>query len=183
MHTQPITDVKELQKFKEVVLGLMDGPWDFQVDRVAAKGWWAIPVESSAHFSKEEAQRLAIAIRHLGCSECLAVATEPLAQHPEGFKLSPTPEALLAFSQECGLFNFMLFEPGLHFAILCTTEDYFVVAGPKGFAEEALGLSVEVAREQFERFASHWPEGKNWGALRNMLKAVSKRYASLPPRS
>jgi hypothetical protein len=58
--------------------------------------------------------------------------------------------------------------------VLCTSKDYYIVAGPQDFVTKAVGSSIETAREKFVQFAADqfWPEAEG----KNFI-AVAERYA------
>lgn len=67
----------------------------------------------------------------------------------------------------------MIIPDDREFAIVCTTGDYFLVAGNKQFVESVLGKSVHQARAEFEEFATNL----TWEAER--LTAVSRKYSGM----
>lgn len=151
---------------------VVDRPWHLKTEWLREKDWTAVPVEKGRHFEEPDAESVSGALRAIGCAECYAVATESMGEYPSAYRLAPTKEDLLAFSDECAGLNFVLIDKGPSFAILCTSEDYNVVAGPPDFVTTALGMSVEAAREAFRDFASdEWWEGR--------LLLVAEKYERL----
>jgi hypothetical protein len=151
----PIVDHHECSKLEELIKPLLESPAHLNPAWVKQHGWVAVPVESAAHFANEDASRLAKAMQAAAVLSCFAAATEPLENFPHCFTVDATTEGLLAFSRECAHFNFLLSPASLSFAVLCTVFDYFIVAGPQAFVENALGCDIDKARARFLEYASN----------------------------
>lgn len=158
----------------KLIEGMVEKPYHLNLDWLRARGATAVPVESAFHFDQLDASRLAAALHASGYGECLAVATEELAAMPACYRVETTEEGLLDFSRECGHFNYVLVTEDRAVAVLCTSEDYFVVSGPEHFVAAAVGGGVDEARRHFLDFASDeaWPS-----ELREALLSVHRRYA------
>jgi len=165
-----------LARSDSLLVELLDGQDDFNVEHVRKLGWVVVPVESASHFDDRDILLIEAAAAALGCSNCLAVRIEHLDE-PKCYAVALSREDLADFSQQCGLFKYMLLTPEPLFAVLCTTEDYFLVAGPEEFVSAAVGGSIRDAQNAFQRFASDtaWPLG-----ARKFYQAVSERYSNLP---
>jgi hypothetical protein len=124
------------------------------------EGWVAIPVESVAHFGRHHVQRLHNAWREYGCGVASAVLLEPLRGVPEVKEIVTTVEGLTEFSRSFAHFNVVLVTASPNAAVICTTDDYFVVAGPESFVTVAVGGAIAEAYERFASFFSHpaWTE-------------------------
>ena len=88
-------------------------------------------------------------------------------------EVDATAAGLFLFSEECAHFNFVLLPEDHSFAVVCTTYDFFLVAGSKRFVETATGKGVAAARSDFDVFASDdsWEEPD-----RLRLVEISRRY-------
>jgi len=169
---QAISDPKIVQKLASMIEGMVDKPWHLNSDWIAMKKWVAVPVEKGRHFEEGEAEATAQALQAMGCEECFAIATEPMGEYPHCYRVPATKEGLLDFSSECASLNFVLTPEEQSFAILCTSEDYNVVAGPLAFVERVLGADIQTARRKFLEVASdEWWEGR--------LLEVARRYEEL----
>lgn len=171
---EPLTDPAEVSRLMSLIEEVVDKPWHLKMDWLARHKWAAVPVESASHFDETDAELLAEATTSIGCQECYAVATEPLLPEELCYEVRTTKEGLLDFSTQCFSLNYVLIPEDRSFAILCTSEDYYIVAGPRDFVTKAVGSSLETAREKFMQFATDqaWPE-----AERKNFIAVAERYA------
>jgi hypothetical protein len=84
---------------------------------------------------------------------------------------------LWAFSEQCAGLNCLLLPADASWAILFTSEDYNLIAGPSDFVQQVLGDSLQAAWTRFEAFAA---DAIGW---RNSLLQVAARYRpfSEPP--
>jgi hypothetical protein len=135
--------------------------------------WIAVPVESALHFNDSDAQTISKAILQVGIKCAFAIATENVEESISYFKVPMSSEGLLAFSKQCSHFNYIICPSNEFFAILCTVDDYFLVAGPESFVVDATGMSVSDAYRAFRDFASNsdWPR-----ETRLRLLTVSDTY-------
>jgi hypothetical protein len=152
---------------------VVDKPGDFKTEWLVRNNWAAVPVEGAMHFNEEDAHRLSEAIQAAGFDECFAIATEALENFPSCLRVGTSSLGLLAFSRECAHFYFLLTPKTREFGILCTVDDYYVVAGPRSFVNRAVCSSLDEARSSFLEFASSegWPE-----VTRNHFLSVAQRY-------
>jgi hypothetical protein len=170
---EPVTDAASLQKARALLDGIVKNRHDLHVEWLANKAWVAVPVESASHFDGDDARRLAAALAEANIQECFAVATEELKGSHICYRVPATVDGLLAFSWECGSFNFALVSHDRSFVVLCTSDDYFLVAGSMAFVSRAVGGDLARARASFEQFAqdASWP-----AAVRDALLLVSQKY-------
>jgi len=157
-----------------LIKDVVDKPWHLTMEWLARCRWAAVPVESASHFDEKDAELLSQAAASVNCYECLAAATEPLENTILCYRVPTTQEGFLEFSYETTALNYVLLPEDRSFAVLCTSEDYYIVAGPRDFVTKAVGSSIETAREKFLQFAADqfWPE-----AERKNFIAVAERYA------
>lgn len=168
----PVTDLKLIALLEAAVTPLLDGPWHLRVEELARRSWAAVPVEKGRHIEPDAAEPLAAALQQQTSGPCYAVATEPTGQQPRCYLVGTSAEALLSFSHECAGLNFILVPRELGFALLFTSEDYNVYAGPRQFLEAVVAQPLKEARSAFEQYADDpWWEGR--------LLQVHERYAAL----
>ena len=169
----PIKEPSELDKAFSLIEELVQQLGDLKLGWLINHGWAAVPTEGAMHFNEKDAQRLSDAMIWIGCFECLAVATEPLQETTLCYRVPTTKEGLLEFSWECGSFYFILVPRNRDFAVVCTADDYYVVAGPRSFVEQAVGCELKEARKRFLKFAKDesWPE-----SVREHFLLVARRY-------
>src|SRR5438034_10996889 len=162
MQIEPINDPSEIARILAMSDEVVEKPWHLKQDWVALHNWVAVPVESASHFYERDAELLSQAMASLGCSECFAVATERLENSILFYRVLTTLDGLLEFSHETTALNFVLLPDDRSFAVLCTSEDYYIVAGPRNFVAKAVGTTIDTARKMFLRFADDqtWPESE-----------------------
>lgn len=168
-----IPDPQVIEAVSHRAACLFDQPWRLRTDAVTARGWVAVPVEKGRHVEPEDAPRLALALRQQGATICYAVATEPLDDASRCYQVAVSEEGLLEFSYRCAGLNYLLVPADLRFALLFTSEDFNLYAGPAAFVTHALGSPLAAAWAAFEAYA----DDPTW---RGRLLAVYRRYRSLP---
>jgi hypothetical protein len=111
-----------------------------------------------------------------------AVALEPVFPHPSVYAVDVSLPGIQAFNRETSHLNFVLLDENVTCAIICTTDDYFVVAGVAEFVQIILESEIDEAFAAFERFATdpHWSE-RSRRMLLSILKALRADYPMLPP--
>lgn len=174
MTIERVTDVARVQDLLHLANEATDTPSDLNLDWLRTKNWVVVPVESAYHFTDSHAALLARAFQKAGCKECFAVATEPAEYTSACYWLPATHNGLLEFSRECGSFNYLLLPADHSSAVLCTSEDFFIIAGPRDFVVGAVGAGIEEARNEFLDFAraETWPP-----VVREGLLNVYERYS------
>lgn len=130
-------------------------------------------MESGQHFDRSDARHIAKAARYFGAYRLRAVLLEDLQDVRNHLEVDASEEGLFAFSRECAHFNFALLPEKRSFALICTTNDYYLVAGSKVFVEKCTGKDVASARSEFERFAR---DNFRTDRDRNRLIEVSRLY-------
>ena len=144
----------------------------FVTEFLEAQEWLVIPVESGQHFDECDVECLANAAAAQGESKLRAILLESLKGVGDHLAVDATAEGLLLFSRECAHFNYALLPENYSFAVVCTTREYFLVAGSKEFVETATGKRVVQALSDFEAFACD----DSWSASdRSHLAEVLRR--------
>ncbi|MFM6348108.1 MAG: hypothetical protein ACKPFK_23645 [Dolichospermum sp.] len=170
---EPINESAKLEESFALIVDLVDKPEDIRLDWLKDHNWAAVPVEGACHFNEYDADNLAKALSFINCHSCLAVATEPLKNSTLCYKVKTTKEGLLAFSWECGSFDFVIISEDKTFAIMCTVNDYYVVAGQRDFVTVAVGGSILEARQKF----LHFIQDDSWeNKTKKHLLEVFHRY-------
>ena len=171
----PITEPLEVEEYRKLVGAMMltqEEACEFNANWISERGWKVVPVESMARLPQPDIPRLASALKP-GSSHCVAVATEPLGDMPGYYLVSIDETDFLAVNRELGLFRFLLTDGGRSWAISCT-EWYNLFAAQPALLEAMLGKSIDVAREEYVRFASDLAEKSD-----EPLLQVASHYASL----
>jgi hypothetical protein len=172
---RPITDQHENAAYQKLLLGLIDDTkrTDFEREWITEHGWKVVPVEDTAHFALEEIQRLVLILRNAGHSECIAVATEPVAPGPEVYRVPISEEGFRSFNAECGMLRYLLTVEDRSWAVSCG-EWFNLFAGPPALLEEMLGESIDAARAEFLDYARLLAASDDEPAL-----VAAERYALL----
>ena len=173
MTIEPITDPGKVAEAMSLIEDIVDKPWHLNVQWLASHQWAAVPVESASHFDERDAELISQAAASMGCSWCLAAATETLENSILCYRIQISKKGLLEFSRETTALNYVLLPEDRGFAVLCTSEDYYIVGGPREFVTKAVGTSIDEARQMFLKFADDqfWPESE-----RKRLIAVAQKY-------
>jgi hypothetical protein len=163
-------------KLSERALALLESPVYLSAASAATRGWVVAPVESGLHFSESDADDIERALRDARCETLFAIGTEDVNDHEAYYELPATKDALLAFNKRCCHFNYLITPIDEAFAILCTVDDYYLIAGSQRFVSHAVGGPVEGAWEAFNEFARTmgWSEHAN-----SPLQAIRDRYFML----
>lgn len=179
MKSKVVQIVDQSQNALALIPGILDGSRMLNIDWLASRGWVAVPRESANHFDENDAVAISRAAELLECSGCYAVSIDLLLNSPPYplYWVPLTEEALINFNGDFrGHFNYILIPSNIDFTILCTTDDHFVIAGPKKFVETALASDIETARNLFDEFAADalWPS-----KTREFLLTIAKHYKVL----
>lgn len=122
------------------------GDWLAQGDRIA------VLIPNSGHFSQEQAERIASAMRSCGHGHCFGADVEDMPKIEGRWRVSATTDDLLAFSQETAVVSSALTPEDGSFLILCTFDNYSIVAGSRQFVELACGGDIAAARAAFREY-------------------------------
>jgi hypothetical protein len=166
----PCTDAELRNRMLQRLGPIVENRVHLNLNWLADKGFSAIPWVSASHLNPEMAKTLSEALLSRGWRECFALATEPLNENMRCFKVETTANGLMDFERTCAHFNFILLPTDESFAVLCTTDDYIVVAGPADFVSSACGDAAATLAE-FDEFAGDDPN----------LQSVAKRYQAYRP--
>jgi hypothetical protein len=148
----------------------------FKREFITSQKWLVVPVESALHFDENDAARLADAARHANQPILTVILLEQLKNVEDNVAMEASEQGLLAFSGKYGHFNCMLVPRDLSFAIVCRTDDYYLVAGPSEFVGSALGMDIREAQARFAEFAGN----ETWSPEdRARLLSVHERYKNV----
>lgn len=152
---------------------ILDAPQQFSLDWLVASRFKAVPFESASHFDADDAPRFASAMRALSVNTVRLLVLDGLTDRHKSFIFPASEKALIDLSVDFGSFNLLLLPSSEAFAILCTSEEIGVVAGPDAFCEMALGTTIQEAREDFRSFLALPGTPPS---LRAYYEAVDERY-------
>jgi hypothetical protein len=174
---QIITDQGQVHRYRELVREMTEsepGQEDqFNTEWLLNRSWQVVPVEDVGHLSPEQRSHVIAALTRAGHHEGVAVATEPLGEMPQCYRLEISDTDLKEFNRECGLFRFALTNEDRCWAISCT-ESYNLFAGPPELLEAMLGISIKDAwRAYWDSIAQ--PSMDPLG----LLHKSANRYAAL----
>ena len=164
----------DLIKHEEWVRGVVDKEHQIKIENIAINSWIVVPVESGSHFSDDDIRSIATAIGRTNSEKLLAITLEELAEEDGFFAFDADENGLSDFDEKYGHYNVALFPPDHSFLLVCTSDDFFLVAGEESFVTLALGTTVELAKREFQEFSSD-PSWPNY--IRSFLESVASRYA------
>jgi len=171
-----ITEPDLIRHYRELVdeLTIADEnrEYDLSPEWLRSHKWKVVPVEDGNHFTPNDICQIVSTLKRYGYSECIAVATEPIAPLPSCYRLSVTEEEFRRFNSECGLFRFLLTTKDQSWAISCT-EWYDLFAAEPELLEALLGKPLEEARQDYLKFASELAKSPD-----EPLLLVSSHYAA-----
>jgi len=138
---------------------------------IAENGWRAILVEDKP--DELTCYRIARDAIDRGVTECIVCQNDDFfnavkERHeltlPDAFRIAVSPEALADLTDTPHLWHYVLFPEDRSFAML-QASNWFIVAGPIDFVEQAIGSSTDEAWTRFERYANEevslaQPEGR-----------------------
>lgn len=147
-----ISDPKVIEHLDSLAAEITEKTYLVKKDWLSKHAHIAVVVESAMHLNEKYAADFAEAIKAAGHDVCCAVATEELEGVVRYWEVPATQEGLLEFSDATSMFNFALFPENGSFVILCTVDDYIIIAGERGFVEKACGGDIPAARAAFRNF-------------------------------
>lgn len=167
----------EIARARELVRGMAtlteDGGYGFDPAWLQKQGWVVVPVEDTGHFAEEEISRIVSVLRSQRHLACLAIGANdwpiPL---PTSYELEISADDFRAFNAECGIFRFLLTDPGCSWAISCN-EWFNLFAAPPALVEQMLGVSIKQSREEFLEYAKLVEQG-----LEGQLMQVARHYGA-----
>lgn len=128
---------------------VVTGPDDFSDVWLNRGQRVALPEEAPAHLDSDHCQRLARALSPMGVNELVAITNDPLIDDDEVSELTAHEDDLAAFSWEfSGLGTLLLPRNGVELAVLCSVDDYHLVAGPRAFVTGYAG-DLHAARSEY----------------------------------
>jgi hypothetical protein len=149
-----------------------DGPGDLNDDWLSDGQRVAMPEESGRHLEPAESRRLEFALRSSGVDALTAIVNDALVLDELVYELDARSEDLSAFSSEFSGMNALLLpRVGTDLAILFSTDDYHLVAGPSQFVAAYFG-DIGAARQAFLDFVEN-----HFEAMQSPLQRVV-RYMS-----
>jgi len=147
---------------------------NFRPEYLREHDWVVVPVESGLHFSEDDCRNISAAAKQSGTLSVCGVFMKDLSNVPGLIQIECTVKGLLTFSHQYGHFGYLLVPEQYKFAILCTLDDYYLVAGPWKFVQLAVGKAIPQAREDFEVFAGDYRSSES---QRARLLAIAHRYS------
>lgn len=139
--------------------------------RHVRRSWWsaqgrvAVPMESGMHYDADQAKNIAAAFMKAGHSTIYSVALEK-GGADDYLQLSANSNELDDLNDRLHMVHIALLPADGSAIVLCSPDDYNVVAGPESFVERACGEDIATARESFLK-----------AAFEERLKKIATRYA------
>jgi hypothetical protein len=175
-----IIEEPRLSKLHASVAGLVKRTDQARITLSKEDDWVAVPVQGAAHLGEAQVQHLHEAWRELGCRVAFAVLLEPLRGVPDASESDTSLDGLNMFNRDFAHFNVALYTPTPKAIVICTTDDYFVVAGTEKFVTLAVGGAISDAYARFAIFGSEagWSE-KERAFFSSILTALRDEYPGL----
>lgn len=162
---EPVTDKRTAELLEQHLKSMIEGREHVRKDWWSASGRAAVPLESGMHFVESQAKTISAALQDAGHNVIFAVELE---QQGKGglWKLNRDAADLLDLSARTFMLPVALLTEDGSLVILCSPDDYIVIAGPRQFVERACGGDLKAARAMFLAWA-----------FDERLKEISGRYA------
>ena len=172
-YIHPIDDAPSIASNRLQMNLAIDDPFAFNLAWLKSNGFVCVPVESGMHFTDQDAKLIADALASSGNHFLNAVLTESLDNTVINYWVDASTEGLMAFSDACGSLNYLLATPNRNLYILCTTSDYFLVAGADSLVSICVGGDIPLARKAFREYSLDpaWPSQE-----RQILTDTGNRY-------
>lgn len=162
---EPVTDKRTAELLEQHLKAMIEDRNHVRKDWWSASGRTAIAIESGMHFVESQAKAITAALKEAGQKVIFAVELEEEGETGL-WKLYPDAVDLLELSQRMFMLRVALITEDGSLVILCSPDDYIVIAGPRQFVERACGGDLKAARATF----CEW-------AFDERLKAIACRYA------
>ncbi len=169
-----VHDEPTITKLARIVSNIVESNIHFRMDWLLSHKWAAVPVEKGPNFNEREAEWFVAAARSINCDTCYGLENEMGVPRTICYRIPVQEDAVLEFSFEGAGMNYVVIPEDGAFAILLTSEDYNVVAGPRDFVIRALGCSIKTARTMF---LNRYADDDFWlPKVREFLISVANRY-------
>lgn len=166
-----LTDPTLIEILDATLIARVESNLDVRRDWLTQEARIAVLIPNSAHFSPGQAESIASAIRSLGYNSCFGADVEDVPDIGCRWQLVPTTEDLLAFSHETAVVSSALAPKDGSFIVLCTSDNYCIVAGSTKFVKEACGGDISAARAAFRKYIFEITESpEEW------LQKIAARY-------
>lgn len=148
-----LLDVRAVRQGIHARQTVADGPAELSSEWLADAGRVAVAEESGRLLEADQCMRLAAACRAAELTQLMAVSNDPLVDDDLVYSLDASEEDLMAFSDEFSGINALLVPTGsLDVAVLCTVDDFHLVAGSRDFVQSYAG-DIAALRREFLKFA------------------------------
>jgi len=153
-HVDDVSDARHLMMLRKLLHDLIEYPDNLSDTFVAGKQWAVCPVVDRP--DEADAERLCAAAAGLNdATKCYVVPVERMS-FTEVYEAQLRKEAIaeiLCF-EHLSLMNVVVVPESRSFVLLKESADYFLVAGPRQFVEQAIGKTLAAARQDFDRAAT-----------------------------
>jgi len=165
-----VTDKDKIDELIAMIGPVVCKPNHFSSPWLQQKQWIVTPVADT--INPMDAEWITTASSALGVTIGYGISLDS-DMDVEIYKVPLNQDALLDFSADVSLLNFVLVPSDLSFAILLEAGNYILIAGNKQFVRTAIGCSFSTATTMFLDYAtdSIWPE-----PTAKLLKEVAEKY-------
>jgi len=165
--------MRSLHATKDWLARVLDSELHLDNSFLRSQQWIVVPVESGSHFDDSDISRIASAVQSAENRRLNAFFVEDVSDVDSHFQFEADCDGLRHFNLKCGHFNYAICPNDWSFLIVCTTNDYYLLAGKQEFVESALGTSISEGRKEFDEFASQddWLESEKL-----VFREIAARY-------
>lgn len=162
---EPVTDKRTAEVLEQHLKVMIEGRDHVRKDWWSASGRTAVAIESGMHFVEYQAETISAALKEAGQKVIFAVELEEGEENGR-WRLYSDAVDLLKLSERAFMLRIALLTEDGSLVILCSPDDYIVIAGPRQFVERVCGGDLKAVRAAF----CEW-------AFDERLKEIARRYA------
>lgn len=162
---EPVTVKRTVELLEQHLETMLEGRDHVRKDWWSSSGRTAVAIESGMHFVESQAEAISAALKEAGENVVFAVELEEGGENRH-LKLFSDSSDLLDLSKRTFMLRIALLPEDGSLLILCSPDDYIVIAGPRRFVQRACGGDLTAARATF----------REW-AFDERLKKIASRYA------
>lgn len=147
-----LTDPTLINNLDATLVAAIESNLDVRRDWLGQNGRVAVLIPNSAHLSNEQAGHIASAMRSCGYAHAFGADVEDIPNIENRWQVAATADDLLAFSNETAVVSCALTPADGSFIVLCTFDDYCILAGSQDFVKQACGGDIDAARVAFREY-------------------------------
>lgn len=147
-----LTDPTLIDILDATLVATIESNLDIRRDWLAQDARIAVLIPNSAHLTNEQAGHIASAMRSCGYTHAFGADVEDIPNIENRWQVAATTDDLLAFSHETAVVSSALTPADGSFIVLCTFDDFSILAGSQIFVKQACGGDIAAARAAFRKY-------------------------------